>query len=155
MKIVDKFALVPIERYNQLIKGENYTENKYNNTGKEPDKKSSKEVISTDSLPNNDKELFTSNTSNITSDKDPSSITNITADKDNKKGRGDETELISDNLVKKGRKSFTKDTNPKSEKKVIDIDGKILRKRKKAIPRPPPGIPNKVRKRHFRWLKLF
>lgn len=119
MKFVGKFALVPIERYNQLIKS---TENS-----------TLKEEISSEQVGTGKQEIPTGNV----------------IEKQTGNSHTDEDSLASESMT---NNSITQTNNlDNKEQKVIDKDSNPIKK----YPKPPPGIPNRKKRKNQRWLKLF
>jgi len=135
MKFVDKFALVPIERYNQLFKGINSENNKIEHT----EQKGAGEEQKTEDIDR----------------KKAGKIVNEPLDTKINDSR--EIHTKSNNSTQIGNKTGNKAIKEKNYKKAPT--GKTIAKpNKKAFrkfPPPPPGIPNILKKSDFKWLSLF
>jgi uncharacterized protein related to proFAR isomerase len=128
MKFVDKFALVPIDRYNQLIKhlnADKVNADKGDTDSTDIDEKqlgAGEQVV---------KENFGKKTETSEHSAGYSNIDNIRSSVD-----------VKDNKLD----SLHKPVNTKIKQKKL----------KKIKPPPlPPGIPNKPSKNRFRWVSLF
>lgn len=163
MKFVDKYALVPIERYNQLIK-RGYLEDK--NISNEKQQGLGKRETLTDKPKQNRQEKeseVNSQTEEIFSHKSAEDnnkgfvINNPTTEslKNETQPILDDGNYGKDDLVEKVT----------TTKKKTDLLGKVTATKKKTkplknkkikfFPLPPPGVLNNPSKRHIKWVKLF
>ena len=172
MKFIDKFALVPIDRYNLLVKDKNNSleggesRDKEKGSGEKPlthttlDKTSNKKeqlnpviIGEGDTLTYNpsDKRKKLTHTS---SEKFPEKRLQISLDGTNYEDNNSPQNVTSTvNNKHTGEVDITTDAGNSKDKKRI----KRLRKIPKIVklPLPPPGIPNRPIKNKFIWLKLF
>ena len=161
MKFIDKFALVPIERYNLLIKDNNTLLGGGGSVGKEKgsveekplEKNSDKEeqLTPSEKLP---RERFQPgvDVTNYEENHLPQNVNNV----DDKKHTAD-VNSSTDNL--KDKKRVKRQRKPSSSTDNLKDKKRIKRQRKPSkiaqLPLPPPGIPNRPIKNKFIWLKLF
>lgn len=148
MKFIDKYALLPIERYNQLIKRSN------------PDR-GEDNTIDQQGL---GQEPFTDTSEGA----GKNNITNSTETTNTKQKQyiGNKDVTNSTDSVLRGEEPLSNNTDQKQHitNKTIPTKGaqkphkvkpsKKINKTHK-IPPPPPGIPNTQSKNYIRWEKLF
>ena len=108
MKAIDKLVLIPIERYERLLKAQN-SDNK-------------KELVG-------EKESFPSEKGG----------------KENEVGEAG----IGEEKLKASESEPKASLGENTEKKLPHKES-----RKRKVPPPPPGVPNKPQKSHFKWMML-
>jgi hypothetical protein len=141
MKFVDKYALIPIDRYNHWIKQLNINEEKGTS---EKQTGSGEKDIQEENLPFKEQPDIDS--------KDTTDIRNI--DKFEKQTVQD----LSSKTQVQGTTDFKEQPELPNHSKDNKLKNKIKKSRKKKnykVPPLPPGIPNKPSKTPLRWVSLF
>ena len=126
MKTIDKFVLIPIERYNQLVRG-----GEFKQLAKGEGDLTKNQIVDSD----------------ITTDKVEKSHINVDVFEKHdtlRKGLGGR------NSNKEDQKQIHLKEGIKKKKTHIRKKSPTLH-----FPSPPPGIRNKIRKNNVRWVELF
>lgn len=152
MKTVDKFVLVPFERYERLINNHNNKDliNKQQESYKSINSVQKGGADIDKNTPIEEKRL------NI----NDQSHSPITHDKDNLPKKLNLTNTQPDSAIteKKAKKekiqSHVNIITKKQKKTKLTENLPIIAKKKK-LPPPPPGIPNKIKAQDFKWFSLF
>jgi hypothetical protein len=143
MKFVDKYALIPIDRYNHWIKQLNINEEK--GTSEKQTGSGGKDIQEEE-----EKTPF---------EEQPDIDTKVTTDKNNIDKI--EKQTIQDSSSKtlvQGTTDFKVQPVHSNSTKDNKLKKKIKKSKKKKIykvPPLPPGIPNKLSKTALRWVSLF
>jgi hypothetical protein len=163
MKFVDKYAIVPIDRYNYLIKHFNINEQNISSE-EQSGSGSGKEKIVPDENPNSIIEKKT--TEEIIEPITRGFETNIKTDPKETIQSDIAKKTVEDNETKETIESKDNKVNKISDSNIYNPDSslhkpvklKIKHKKKQKINNIlalPPGIPNKRTKKHSKWVKLF
>lgn len=138
MKYIDKFVLIPIERYNQLTKKQNVGEGNDN-------------VLN---------EIKSGKGGKIGKDNEEKEVKDIVGSEEDK--QPSEQGLKNSGLISKVH--IEEDPSPTITKRKTLAPVKHLNrdkvtkqksKKKYKYPPPPPGIPDKSTKKFFRWIRMF